>query len=50
MAVRLPTLGADIAAHVQRLTSAADVAPSHDTVAAAVSDITAHMKAFLGKA
>jgi phospholipase C len=50
MAIQLPTLGADIAMHIQRLTSTANVAPSHDTVAAAVSDIMAHVKAFLGKA
>jgi len=48
-AVQLPTFGADIATHIQRLTAAVDVAPVHDTVAGAAADIVAHMKAFLGK-
>jgi phospholipase C len=48
-AVQLPTVGANIAAHIQRLTSAVDVAPVHACVADATADITAHVKAFLGK-
>jgi phospholipase C len=49
VAVQLPTIGADVAAHIRRLTSAVDVAPVRDTVAEAVSDIAAHVAAFLGK-
>jgi phospholipase C len=49
-AALLPTLGANVAAHVQRLSGAVDVVPAHDTVADAAADIVAHMKAFLGKA
>jgi phospholipase C len=48
-AALLPTLGANVAAHVQRLAGAVDVVPDHDTVADAATDIVAHMKAFLGK-
>jgi len=48
-AVQLPTLGADIGAHIQRLTSAASAPPNHASVADAAADIAAHMKAFLGK-
>lgn len=48
-AVQLPTLGADIEMHIQRLANSVDIAPQHDTVFAAATDITAHMKAFLGK-
>jgi phospholipase C len=47
-AALLPTLGANVAAHIQRLAGAADIVPVHDTVAAAAADIVAHMKAFLG--
>jgi phospholipase C len=49
-AVQLPTLGANVGAHIQRLASAVDVAPAHDTVAEAAAEIVAHMKAFLGQA
>jgi len=48
-AALLPTLGANVAAHIQRLAGAADIVPVHETVAAAAADIVAHMKAFLGK-
>ena len=48
-ALQLPTAGADTAAHIQRLRSAVDVAPSHATVADAAADVAAHMKGFLGK-
>jgi phospholipase C len=48
-AVQLPTIGANIAAHIQRLASAVDVAPVHDTVADAAADIAAHVNAFVGK-
>jgi phospholipase C len=48
-AVQLPTLGANIAVHIQRLTAAVDVAPVHATVADAAADIVAHVKAFLGQ-
>jgi phospholipase C len=47
-AALLPTLGANVAAHVQRLSGAVDTVPAHDTVADAATDIVAHMKAFLG--
>ncbi len=48
-AVLLPTLGADVGAHIARLNAVRDQAPIHPTAAAAASDIAAHMKAFLGK-
>jgi phospholipase C len=48
-AFHLPTAGADIAAHVQRLSSVPDVVPFHATAADAVADIGAHVRAFLGR-
>jgi phospholipase C len=48
-ALQLPTFGADIETHIQRLTKAVDTAPDHASVAAAVVDVTAHVKAFLAK-
>jgi phospholipase C len=48
-AIHLPTAGADIAAHIQRLRSATDVAPQHATVADAAADTAAHVKGFLGR-
>jgi phospholipase C len=48
-AVQLPTAGANIGAHIQRLASVPDVVPLHATVADAAADVAAHMKAFLGK-
>lgn len=47
-ALLLPTSGANTAKHIERLRSAKDVAPQHDTVADAISDVSAHVKAFLG--
>lgn len=48
-AVQLPTAGADIGAHIQRLSSVTDVMPFHGNVADAAADVRAHMKAFLGR-
>jgi phospholipase C len=48
-ALQLPTFQADIDVHIQRLRAAVDTAPDHASVAAAVADISAHVKAFLGK-
>lgn len=45
----LPTMGADIGAHVQRLNSVPDPVPGHPTAAAAAADAVAHIKAFLGR-
>jgi phospholipase C len=48
-AVQLPTAGANIGAHIERLASVPDAVPSHATVADAAGAIAAHMKAFLGR-
>ena len=48
-ALQLPTAGANIMAHIQRLRSAQDVAPQHATVGDAAGDVAAHMKGFLGR-
>jgi phospholipase C len=48
-AALLPTLGANVAAHIQRLSVAVDVIPAQRTVAQAASDIVAHVGAFLGR-
>ena len=48
-AMLLPTAGANTGAQVQRLTAVPDTAPDHPTVAAALSDVLTHVKAFLGK-
>ena len=48
-AVQLPTAGAEVGAHVNRLASVPDLAPSHATTGEAATDVRAHMKAFLGK-
>jgi len=48
-AVQLPTAGANIGAHIQRLSSVPDVVPSHANVGDAAADIAAHMRAFLGR-
>jgi phospholipase C len=45
----LPTAGANIPAHVQRMQAVPDMVPAHPTVRDAASDIKAHMKAFLGR-
>jgi phospholipase C len=47
-AVHLPTLGANVAAHIQRLIAAPPELPDHDTVRLAASNVQAHVKAFLG--
>jgi phospholipase C len=47
-ALVLPTAGADLGAHMQRLMTATDPVPAHASVDAAFSAITAHVKAFLG--
>jgi phospholipase C len=48
-ALQLPTAGANMAAHVRRLSAVPDTAPAHPTVAQAVADVAAHVKAFLGR-
>ena len=47
-AALLPTLGANVAAHIQRLVAAPPVLPQHDSVQAAASAVETHVKAFLG--
>jgi phospholipase C len=47
-AAMLPTAGADVAAHIARLTQVPDVAPDHRTVQEAATAVAAHVKAFLG--
>jgi phospholipase C len=47
-AAQLPTAGADIGAHIRRLTSVVDVVPAHTTVAEAAREIAANVGAFLG--
>ncbi len=49
MASVLPTSGADIAAHAQRLNAVRDPIPLHPTAEAAAADAAAHIKAFLGR-
>jgi hypothetical protein len=49
LAVQLPTIGADIGAHIKRLTDVPDVAPTHATVADASAAILGHVQAFLGE-
>jgi phospholipase C len=48
-ALRLPTAGANLAAHIRRLTKTTDPAPTHPSVRDAVEDIAAHVTAFLGR-
>ncbi len=48
-AVQLPTAGAKIGAHIERLRSARTAAPAHATVGEAAAEVTAHMRAFLGR-
>jgi phospholipase C len=48
-AMLLPTIGANIGAHLERLNSVPDPVPGHPTAAAAAADVAAHMKAFLGR-
>jgi phospholipase C len=47
-ALQLPTLGANVGMHIQRLEAAVDVAPLQATVADAAADVAAHVRAFLG--
>ncbi len=47
-AVQLPTSGANVAAHIQRLIDAPPQVPEHATVLNAASAVTANVKAFLG--
>jgi hypothetical protein len=47
-AVQLPTAGANVGAHVQRLAAVPDMVPFHATAGNAAADVEAHMKAFLG--
>jgi hypothetical protein len=44
----LPTLGANIAAHIQRLIAAPPALPQHGSVQTAANAVEAHVKAFLG--
>lgn len=46
-AAQLPTAGANIGAHIQRLSSVLDVVPLHASEADASADVAAHIKAFL---
>jgi phospholipase C len=48
-AVHLPTAGANIGAHIARLSSVKSLAPFHASVADAAADVAAHVKAFLGR-
>lgn len=47
-AVLLPTLGANVAAHVARLTEAPPLLPDHTTVRQAAGAVASQVKAFLG--
>jgi phospholipase C len=47
-ALMLPTAGANLGAHIERLSAVTDPTPAHHTVESAASAIVAHMKAFLG--
>lgn len=47
-AALLPTLGANIAAHIQRLIAAPPALPQHGSVQTAANAVEAHVKAFLG--
>jgi phospholipase C len=47
-AMLLPTAGANVAVHAQRLASVPDTAPTHPTVGLAIADIATHLKAFFG--
>jgi phospholipase C len=46
-ALQLPTMGAHLGAHIERLTTTTDPTPTHPSVQSAAEDIAAHMKAFL---
>ncbi|MBV9655762.1 MAG: phospholipase [Acetobacteraceae bacterium] len=47
--MQLPTAGAKIGAHIQRLASVPSAVPSHATVGDASAAVAAHMRAFLGR-
>jgi phospholipase C len=47
-AMLLPTAGANVAAHTQRLAHVPDTAAAQPTVAHAIADIVMHLKAFFG--
>jgi hypothetical protein len=49
MAAVLPTVGADIGAHIERVTAVPDPLPVHPTADAAAAEARAHLKAFLGR-
>jgi phospholipase C len=44
----LPTMGANVAAHIQRLKDAPQPVPQHDSVEVAAGAVAAHVRAFLG--
>jgi phospholipase C len=48
-ALQLPSAGADIDTHVQRLATVPDTAPNQPTVGKAVADVLTHVKAFLAQ-
>jgi phospholipase C len=49
LAVQLPTVGANVGAHIQRLVAVPDIVPVHATVGDASSSVLGHMQAFLGR-
>ncbi len=49
LALQLPTIGANIGAHVQRLIDVPDTPPHHATVGEAAAAVLSHMHAFLGR-
>jgi phospholipase C len=48
-ALLMPTAGANIAVHCERLAKVPDMASQHLTVEQAVADVVTHVKAFLGR-
>jgi len=49
LAVQLPTVGADVGAHIQRLVAVPDLVPLHATDGDAAASVLGHMQAFLGR-
>lgn len=49
LALQLPTVGADIGAHIQRLLDVPDTAPVHATTGDAAAAVLGHVQAFLGR-
>ena len=47
-ALLLPTAGADLGTHIDRLNNVPDPTPAHPTVGLAIADVMAHLKAFFG--